>query len=200
LTIADVRMPAMDGSQLTAKAHDQDSIPAGMEPGLDFEYEYTLAQSPVSFGAHAVVVGVNRDTLAVKILSYVGVHDCGQIINPMIVEGQIHGGIAQGIGQALSGKIVYSEDGQLLSGSVMDYAIPRATNIPPLILDTIGSTSTTNPLGAKGIGSVSTVPSTAAIANAVMNALSGTGVRHVDAPYTPETLWRAIQEQKSIDG
>ena len=137
--------------------------------------------------------------LAVKILRYVGVHDCGQIINPMIVEGQIHGGIAQGIGQALSERIVYNEDGQPLSGSLLDYAIPRATDVPPLTVETMDTTSTTNPLGAKGIGSVSTVPSPAAIANAVMNAISCTGVRHIDAPYTPETLWRAILDHKAAN-
>ena len=184
--------------------HPDTKIPfeklAGMESGLDFEHEYTLPQSPVSFGAHAVVVEVDQDTLALKILRYVGVHDCGQIINPMIVEGQIHGGIAQGIGQALTESIVYSEEGQPLTGSLMDYALPRSTMIPDLTLDTIDTISPTNPLGAKGIGSVSTVPSPAAIANAVMNAISPSGVRHIDAPYTPERLWRAIREHGTVDG
>ena len=184
--------------------HPDTKIPfeklAAMESGLDFEHEYTLPQSPVSFGAHAVVVEVNQDTLELKILRYVGVHDCGQIINPMIVEGQIHGGIAQGIGQALTESIVYSEEGQPLTGSLMDYALPRSTMIPDLTLDTIDTISPTNPLGAKGIGSVSTVPSPAAIANAVMNAISPSGVRHIDAPYTPERLWRAIREHGTVDG
>ena len=184
--------------------HPDTKIPfeklAAMESGLDFEHEYTLPQSPVSFGAHAVVVEVDRDTLALKILRYVGVHDCGQIINPMIVEGQIHGGIAQGIGQALIESIVYSEEGQPLTGSLMDYALPRSATIPDLTLDTIDTISPTNPLGAKGIGSVSTVPSPAAIANAVMNAISPSGVRHIDAPYTPERLWRAIREHGTVDG
>ena len=184
--------------------HPDTKIPfeklAAMESGLDFEHEYTLPQSPVSFGAHAVVVEVNQDTLALKILRYVGVHDCGQIINPMIVEGQIHGGIAQGIGQALIESIVYSEEGQPLTGSLMDYALPRSATIPDLTLDTIDTISPTNPLGAKGIGSVSTVPSPAAIANAVMNAISPSGVRHIDTPYTPERLWRAIREHGTVDG
>ena len=184
--------------------HPDTKIPfeklAAMESGLDFEHEYTLPQSPVSFGAHAVVVEVDRDTLALKILRYVGVHDCGQIINPMIVEGQIHGGIAQGIGQALTESIVYSEEGQPLTGSLMDYALPRSTTIPDLTLDTVDTISPTNPLGSKGIGSVSTVPSPAAIANAVMNAISPSGVRHIDAPYTPERLWRAIREHGTVEG
>ena len=179
-------------AQLAALAHDPESAPDGVAPGLDFHHEYTLPQSPVSFGAHAVVVEVNQDTMAVKILRYVGVHDCGQIINPMIVEGQIHGGIAQGIGQALTEGIVYTEDGQPLTTSLMDYALPRAIHMPDLTLDTINTISPTNPLGAKGIGSVSTVPSPAAVANAVLNALSSTGVRHIDAPLTPERVWRGV--------
>ena len=179
-------------AQLAALAHDPESAPDGVAPGLDFHHEYTLPQSPVSFGAHAVVVEVNQDTMAVKILRYVGIHDCGQIINPMIVEGQIHGGIAQGIGQALTEGIVYTEDGQPLTTSLMDYALPRAIHMPDLTLDTINTISPTNPLGAKGIGSVSTVPSPAAVANAVLNALSSTGVRHIDAPLTPERVWRGV--------
>jgi carbon-monoxide dehydrogenase large subunit len=118
----------------------------------------------------------------------------------MIVEGQIHGGIAQGIGQAMIERVAYSADGQPLAGSLMDYAIPRATDIPPLTLDTIDTSSTTNPLGAKGIGSVSTVPSPVAVANAVMNAISVTGVRHIDAPYTPERLWSSIQDHHTDNG
>ncbi|MCH7736906.1 MAG: xanthine dehydrogenase family protein molybdopterin-binding subunit [Chloroflexi bacterium] len=180
-------------SQLAAMAHDPDSATEGTDPGLDFHHEYTLPESPVSFGAHAVVVEVDRDTMAVKILRYVGVHDCGQIINPMIVEGQIHGGIAQGIGQALTEGIAYTDDGQPLTASLLDYALPRAIHIPDLTLDTINTTSPTNPLGAKGIGSVSTVPSPAAVTNAVLNALSGTGVRHIDTPLTPERVWRAVK-------
>jgi carbon-monoxide dehydrogenase large subunit len=187
-------------SQLAALAHDPESAPAGIEPGLDFLHEYTLPQSPVSFGAHAVVVEVDQDTLAVKILRYVGVHDCGQIINPMIVEGQIHGGIAQGIGQALTEGIAYTDDGQPLTASLMDYALPRAIHMPHLTLDTINTISPTNPLGAKGIGSVSTVPSTAAVTNAVLHALAGTGVRHIDAPLTPERVWRAVGRGKVSGG
>jgi len=186
-------------ADLAAMAYDQDALSAETGLGLDFQHEYTLPQSPVSFGAHAVAVEVDRETLAVKILRYVGVHDCGQIVNPMIVEGQIHGGIAQGLGQALFEQVVYNEDGQPLSGSLMDYAIPRAVDIPELILDTVDTISPTNPLGAKGIGSVSTVPSPAALANGIMAAISSTGVRHIDAPYTREKLWRSIRDGKRSD-
>jgi aerobic carbon-monoxide dehydrogenase large subunit len=180
--------------QLAAAAYAGELLPAGIDSGLDFSGRYTLPNAPISFGAHAVVVEVDRETGAVKILRYVGVHDCGQIINPKLVEGQIVGGIAQGIGQALSEGMVYSDEGQPLTGSLLDYAIPKAPDIPDLILDTLETPSPTNPLGAKGIGSVSTVPPPAAVANAVMDSLSRFGVRHLDTPLTPERIWRAMQD------
>jgi aerobic carbon-monoxide dehydrogenase large subunit len=179
--------------QLAAAAYTTELLPAGVDNGLDFSSRYTLPNAPISFGAHAVVVEVDRDTGEVKILRYVGVHDCGRIINPKLVEGQILGGIAQGIGQALSEGMVYSEAGQPLTGSLLDYAIPKAPDIPELILDTLETPSPTNPLGAKGIGSVSTVPPPAAVANAVLDALSSFGVRHLDTPLTGERIWRAMQ-------
>ena len=177
---------------MLAAAYAGELLPAGVDSGLDFSGRYTLPDAPISFGAHAVVVEVDRDTGEVKILRYVGVHDCGRIINPKLVEGQILGGIAQGIGQALSEGMVYSDLGQPLTGSLLDYAIPKAPDIPELILDTLETPSPTNPLGAKGIGSVSTVPPPAALANAVVDALSGFGVRHLDTPLTAERIWRAM--------
>jgi aerobic carbon-monoxide dehydrogenase large subunit len=183
----------MTFSQLATAAYAGELLPAGVDSGLDFSARYTLPNAPISFGAHAVVVEVDRETGEVKILRYVGVHDCGQIINPKLVEGQIVGGIAQGIGQALSEGMVYSEEGQPLTGSLLDYAIPKAPDIPDLILDTLETPSPTNPLGAKGIGSVSTVPPPAALANAVVDALSPFGVRHLDTPLTPEKIWRTMR-------
>ena len=163
------------------------------ERGLVISGTYTLPGAPFSFGAHAVVVEVNRETGQVTILRYVGVHDCGRIVNPRLVEGQIIGGIAQGLGQALSEDVVYSPEGQPLTGSLLDYALPKAHEVPHLILETLEVPSPTNPLGAKGIGSVSTVPAPAAVANAVLDALAGFGVRHLDTPLTAEKVWRAIQ-------
>jgi carbon-monoxide dehydrogenase large subunit len=177
--------------QLAAAAHRRGVEGEGR--ALDFEGSYTLPGAPLSFGAHAAVVEVNRETGDVAILRYVGVHDCGRIVNPKLVEGQIVGGIAQGLGAALSEGFVYDEDGQPLTGSLLDYAIPRAQEIPQLILETIEVPSPTNPLGAKGIGSVSTVPPPAAIANAVLDALSSFGVRHLDTPLTAEKIWRAMR-------
>jgi carbon-monoxide dehydrogenase large subunit len=187
-------------SELATAAYASELLPAGIDRGLDFSGRYTLPNAPISFGAHAVVVEVDRETGEVKILRYVGVHDCGHIINPKLVEGQILGGIAQGIGQALSEGMVYSEEGQPLTGSLLDYAIPKAPDMPDLILDTLETPSPTNPLGAKGIGSVSTVPPPAALANAVMNALSSFGVRHLDTPLTAERIWRAMQGARGNAG
>ena len=159
------------------------------ERGLVFSGTYTLPGAPFSFGAHAVVVEVSRETGQVTILRYVGIHDCGRIVNPRLVEGQIIGGIAQGLGQALSEDVVYSPEGQPLTGSLLDYALPKAHEVPPFILETLEVPSPTNPLGAKGIGSVSTVPAPAAVANAVLDALAGAfGVRHLDTPLTAEGM------------
>jgi carbon-monoxide dehydrogenase large subunit len=179
--------------QLAAAAYAGELLPAGVERGLDFSTRYTLPGAPISFGAHAAVVEVDRETGDVKILRYVGVHDCGRLVNPKLVEGQIVGGIAQGIGQALTEGMVYSDEGQPLTGSLLDYAVPKAPDVPDLILDTVETPSPTNPLGAKGIGSVSTVQPPAALANAVLDALSGFGVRHLDTPLTAEKIWRAMQ-------
>jgi aerobic carbon-monoxide dehydrogenase large subunit len=184
---------AITFAELATAAYAGELLPAAIDGGLDFSARYILPNAPISFGAHAVVVEVDRDTGEVKILRYVGVHDCGRIVNPKLVEGQILGGIAQGIGQALSEGMVYSEEGQPLTGSLLDYAIPKAPDMPELILDTLETPSPTNPLGAKGIGSVSTVPPPAALANAVVDALSGYGVRHLDTPLTAERIWRAMR-------
>ena len=186
--------------QLTAAAHDQELLPGGVEAGLDFSGSFTLPEAPYSFAAHIVVVEVSRETGHVEILKYWGVHDSGRIINPLLVEGQIHGGIAQGVGQALTEGMVYSPDGQPLTASFMDYAMPRANTLPDLIMENIDTPSPTNPLGAKGVGSVSTVPSPVAITNAVLDALSDLGIRHIDTPLTPEKVWRAIREAPRASG
>lgn len=187
-------------AELIAAAHDRELLPGGVEAGLDFTGSYTLPNAPQSFAAHVVVVEVSRETGHVNILSYVGVHDSGRIVNPMLVEGQIHGGIAQGIGQALMEGMVYTPEGQPLTSSLLDYAVPRAAAVPDLIMETIDTPSTTNPLGAKGVGSVSTVPAPVAIANAVLDALSESGIRHMDTPLTPEKIWRAIHEKEGVTG
>ncbi len=184
---------AMTFAQVVSAANNEELLPPGVRPGLDFSGRFTLPGNPYAFGAHVVVVEVDRTTGEVKILRYVAVHDCGRIINPMIVEGQIHGGIVQGIGQALTEDMAYSKDGQPLTGSLLDYALPMAEELPDLILDTVETPSPINPLGVKGIGELPTVAAPVAIANAVMDALSVLGIRHIDTPLTPEKVWRAIQ-------
>ena len=164
--------------------------------GLDFSGSFTLGQpyqSPHSFSTHVVAVQVSRENGLVEILNYTAIHDCGRILNPMLVEGQVHGGIAQGIGQALWEGVAYSPDGQPLTASLMDYAMPLAQGLPELNLDTHETPSPMNPLGIKGVGELPTVAAPAAVANAVMDALSGFGVRHIDTPLTPEKVWNAMQ-------
>jgi aerobic carbon-monoxide dehydrogenase large subunit len=160
--------------------------------GLDFSGTYTLPGNPYAFGAHVAVVEVDRQTGEVSFLRYVAVHDCGRIINPKLVEGQMYGGIAQGIGQALTEGMVYTPEGQPLTASLLDYAVPKAAAIPHLVLETMETPSPTNPLGVKGIGELPTVAAPAAVANAVMDALAHIGVRHIDTPLTPEKIWRAL--------
>jgi aerobic carbon-monoxide dehydrogenase large subunit len=179
-------------SEVAAAAHNKDLLPTGVEPGLEFTGTYTLPGNPYAFGAHMAVVEVDRETGDIKILRYVAVHDCGRIINPKLVEGQVYGGIAQGIGQALIEGVVYTPEGQPLTGSLLDYALPKAEQLPQLILETMETPSPTNPLGVKGVGELPTVAAPVAIANAVMDALSGVGVRHIDTPLTSQKIWHAL--------
>jgi carbon-monoxide dehydrogenase large subunit len=169
------------------------SLPAGMEPFLDDITYYDPPECTYPFGTHVCVVEVDRDTGQVKLLRYLAVDDVGKRINPMIVEGQIHGGIVQGVGQALWEGAVYDDNAQLLSGSMMDYAVPKASFLPDIELESTETPSPTNPLGVKGVGETGTIASTPAVVNAVMDALSPLGIKHLDMPLTPEKIWRAMQ-------
>ena len=179
-------------SQVAAAAYDEELLPPEVGPGLDFEGSYTLPDNPYSFGTHVVVVEVLQETGAVEILRYVAVHDPGRIINPMLAKGQIDGAIAQGLGQALMEGMVFTPDGQPVNGSLMDYALPLAGDIPEFSLDTTETPSPLTPLGAKGIGELPTVAAPSAVVNAVMDALSHLGIRHIETPLTPEKVWRAL--------
>ena len=182
-------------AQLAAAAHNEELLPPGEEPGVDFRSVNTLTRSPYSFGSHVAVVEVSRENGAVKILQYTGVHDSGKVINPMLYDGQIHGAIAQGIGQALWEGMVYDDAGQPLSGSLMDYVMPKSIDLPDFDLDsTFETPSPITALGVKGIGELPTLAAPVAIANAVMDALSSAGVKHVDTPLTPEKVWQALRE------
>ena len=180
--------------QVAAAAYDEEMLPPGVEPGLDFTGTHSLPASPYAFGAHVAVVQVSRESGHIEILNSAAVHDAGRIINPMLAEGQVQGGIAQGIGQALMEGMVYSEEGQPLTGSLMDYALPRASNTPHFNLDTIETLSPVTPMGVKGIGELPTLAAPVAVVNAVMDALAPLGIRHIDTPLTPEKVWQAIQE------
>jgi aerobic carbon-monoxide dehydrogenase large subunit len=184
---------ALGWSQLASEAYVAKNLPPGFEPGLEASSFFEPPNCTFPFGTHVVAVEVDRDTGQVKILKYIAVDDCGKQVNPLLVEGQVQGGIAQSIGAALMEKTVYDENGQLLTGEFMDYAIPRATDIPDYILGSTETPSPSNPLGVKGVGEAGTIGATPAIANAVIDALSPLGIRHLDLPFTPERVWRAIQ-------
>lgn len=167
--------------------------PEGEEPGLDFASFYDPANFTYPFGAHICVVEVDKDTGEVKVVKYVAVDDVGNVINPMIVDGQVHGGVAQGIGQALFEGAVYDDSGQLLTGSMLDYCMPRADNFPMFETDRTVTPCPHNPLGVKGVGETGTIGSTPAVVNAVVDALSDFGVKDLQMPLTPERVWKAMQ-------
>ncbi len=185
----------MPFSRIAAAAYDEAQLPPEVERGLDFSGSHTLPASPYAFGAHVAVVEVSPETGAIRILKYVAVHDAGRIINPLLAAGQVQGSVAQGIGQALLEGMVYSLEGQPLTGSLLDYAIPKAAHIPALILETLETPSPLTPLGVKGIGEIPTLAVPVAVANAVMDALAPLGVRHIDTPLTPAKIWQALQGQ-----
>jgi carbon-monoxide dehydrogenase large subunit len=173
------------------------NMPKGLEPGLEASSFFDPPNFVYPFGAHIAVVQVDPETGMIDLQRYIAVDDCGKVINPMIVEGQIHGGIAQGVAQALWEGAVYDDDGQLLTGSLMDYAIPKAGFFPHFELAMTETLTTVNPLGVKGIGETGTIASTPAVYNAVADALAPLGVKTLNMPLTPERVWRAIREARS---
>ena len=173
------------------------SLPTGMEPYLDETAYYDTPNCTWPFGTHIAIVEIDEETGKVDLVRYVAVDDVGKKINPMIVDGQLHGGIAQGVGQALWEGAVYGDDGQLLSGSMLDYAIPRASWFPNFELAETVTPSPVNPLGVKGVGEAGAIASTAAVANAVMDALKPFGIRHLDMPYTAPKVWRAMHDKEA---
>jgi carbon-monoxide dehydrogenase large subunit len=170
-----------------------DNLPPGLEPGLDATRRFEPPNFVFPFGTHVCVVEVDAHSGQVEVVKYLAVDDCGRLINPMIAEGQVHGGIAQGLSQALFEEVVYDDNGQLLTGTLMDYAIPHAEQVPHYELDHTVTPTTVNPLGIKGIGEAGTIGSTPAVANAVIDALAPFGVVHIDMPLKPEKLWAAMQ-------
>jgi carbon-monoxide dehydrogenase large subunit len=179
-------------AQIAAAAHNPRQLPQGMEPGLAMVSAFDPGDPTAPFGTHIVFLEIDRDTGAVDILRYVSCDDCGTIISPTLVDGQVMGGIAQGLSQALYEELVYDADGSLLTGTLMDYHLPKADQIPNVTMLHTNTTTTLNPLGVKGIGEAATIGSTPAIINAVHDALAPYGVRHMDMPLTPAKLWKVI--------
>jgi len=172
-------------------------LPEGMEQGLEAVSYFDPPNFTWPFGAHIAVVEVDPETGAVDLRKYIAVDDCGNIINPMIVDGQIHGGIVQGIAQALYEEVVYDDEGNLRTGTLTDYLVPTANEMPEFVLDRTITPSPTNELGVKGIGEAGTIASSAAVINAICDALSPLGIKHVDMPASPDRLWKMIKEARN---
>jgi carbon-monoxide dehydrogenase large subunit len=173
-------------------AHLAKELPPDTEPGLSATYFFEPKNFTFPFGTHIAVVEIDRETGDIKFLNYIAVDDCGKVINPLLVEGQLHGGIVQSIGQAMYEEVVYDEQGQLITGTLMDYAVPRASHIPPFKLDRTETPSPVNPLGVKGVGEAGTIGATPAIVGAIVDALAPFGVKHLDMPIKPEAVWKII--------
>jgi aerobic carbon-monoxide dehydrogenase large subunit len=176
-------------------------LPTDIEPGLEETSFYDPENFVFPFGAHACVVDVDVETGKVKVVRYVAVDDCGPAINPMLIDGQVHGGVVHAIGQALYEQVVYDEDGQLVTGTFVDYALPTAAEVPSFETDRTETPSPTNGLGVKGIGEAGTIAASPAVTEAVVDALRPLGVEWMDMPLTPMRVWQAIQAaQNGGDG
>lgn len=175
-------------------AADPARLPEDVEPGLKEDLDFLQDDATFPFGAHVCVVEVDAETGATTVLKLVAVDDCGRIVNPLLAEGQVQGGIAQGLAQALFEEIVFDADGNPVTSSLLDYTAPMATEMPEIVTAHTVTPSPLNPLGAKGIGESGTIGSTPAVQNAVIDAVSHLGVRHIDMPLTSDRVWRAIRE------
>jgi carbon-monoxide dehydrogenase large subunit len=171
-----------------------------VEPSLDSDATFDPDNFSFPHGTHLCATEVDTETGYVKIRSYVAVDDVGKVVNPLIVEGQVHGGLAQGIAQALYEEAVYDDDGNLLTTTMADYLIPSAADLPSFTTDRTETPATTNPLGVKGVGEAGTIASTPAVVNAIVDALRPIGVQDVTMACTPERVWRAIQAARETGG
>jgi carbon-monoxide dehydrogenase large subunit len=191
VAVAGVPGRALSWADLSAAAADSSKLPEGMDPGLSAEADFAGSGS-YPFGAHLAVAEVDTETGDARLVAFFAVDDCGRIINPLLAEGQIHGGIAQGVGQALFEEVLFDSDGNPRTASLVDYAIPSIGEIPNVVTETTETPSPNNPLGAKGVGESGTIGSTPAVQNAVVDAVAHLGVRQIDMPLTPERVWAAI--------
>jgi carbon-monoxide dehydrogenase large subunit len=183
--------------EIAATAYRGLVIPAQTEPGLVATHFWEPPNFTFPFGAHLVVTDVDRETGSISIRRYVAVDDCGRILNPLIVEGQVHGGVAQGLGQALWEEAVYDDNGQLLTGEFMDYTMPKAHMMPWIETSHTVTPTPVNPLGVKGVGEAGTIGASPAVVNSVVDALAPLGVRHLDMPLTPEKIWKVINSGRT---
>ncbi|HUJ20894.1 MAG TPA: xanthine dehydrogenase family protein molybdopterin-binding subunit [Bryobacteraceae bacterium] len=181
-------------AQIAGASYRAMKLPPNTEPGMVATYFWEPPNFAFPFGAHIVVSQVDRDTGQVEIQRYVAIDDCGNIINPLLVDGQVHGGVVQGLGQALYEQAVYDDNGQLITGELMDYAIPKANMVPWIESSHTTTPSPVNPLGVKGVGEAGTIGCSPAVVNSVVDALSHLGVRHIDMPLTPEKLWNLVHQ------
>ncbi|HSU87987.1 MAG TPA: xanthine dehydrogenase family protein molybdopterin-binding subunit [Terriglobia bacterium] len=184
---------SMSFNDVVSVAYNAVKLPPGLEPGMEATRFFEPSNFTFPFGTHVCVVEIDEETGEPKLTKYVAVDDCGNVINPLLVEGQVHGGLVQGIAQALHEEVVYDENGQLLTGSLMDYALPRAHDFPEFELDRTVTPSPVNPLGIKGVGEAGTIGSTPAVVNAVVDALAPLGVTHIDMPIRSEKVWRVLK-------
>ncbi len=187
---------AMTIQEVAAAAYRAVGLPPDMEPGMEATSFFEPSNFTFPFGAHIAQVEIDPETGEISLNRYIAVDDCGKAINPLLIDGQVHGGITQGIGQALYEEAVYDESGQLLSGSLLDYALPTAAMVPTYELDRTETPTPVNPMGAKGVGEAGTIGASAAVVNAAVDALAHLGVRHVDMPLKPEKIWRLVQEAR----
>jgi len=181
-------------TEVAGAAYISEDLPEGMEPGLEETTFYDPENFVFPFGAHAAIVEVDPETGKVEILRYVAVDDCGRPINPLLIDGQVHGGIVHAIGQALYEQVVYDRSGQLVTGTFVDYALPTAAEIPSFETDRTETPSPVNSLGVKGVGEAGTIAGSCTVTNAVIDALRPLGVDYLDMPLTPLRVWTAIQE------
>jgi carbon-monoxide dehydrogenase large subunit len=191
-SVAGTPQKAVTFAEVAAAANLSNTLPPGIEPGLETTVFFEPEACLFPFGTHICVVEIDKETGEPKLTRFVAVDDCGRQINPLLVQGQLHGGIVQGVGQALWEQVIYDENGQLLTSTFMDYAMPIAEEFPPFELDHTVTLTPLNPLGVKGVGEAGTIGSTPAVAAAVADAL---GVAHVDMPFTAEKLWKIIHQQ-----
>jgi carbon-monoxide dehydrogenase large subunit len=188
---------AMTLQAVAMEAFTAHNLPDGVDPNLAAQVTYDPPNFVFPFGTHVAVVEIDEDTGRVELLDYAAVDDCGPQVNPMIVEGQLHGGIVQGAAQALWEEAVYDDDGNLRNPSLIDYCVPSAAEVPSIKLDHTVTPSPTNALGVKGIGEAGTIGSAPTVINAIVDALSPFGITDIAMPATPERVWAAIRDARS---